>query len=159
MGKKQENLKAKAELRDLFLKNHRVKYPSMPEYARTAPSYSDKTANGLTKCIIDFIRLSGGQAERTSTTGRFIDKRVRFTDVTGRNREIGNAKWIHTSGTRGSADISAVIGGRAVKIEVKIKDRQSEHQKLYQDAIQKAGGIYLIIRSFSEFKAWYDENR
>lgn len=159
MGKKRENSKALSELRELYLKWHRVKYPSMPSYGRTAPQYSDKTANGLTKCIIDFIRLSGGQAERTSTTGRFIDKRVQFTDVTGRTREIGNAQWIHTSGTRGSADISAVIGGRAVKIEVKIKDRQSEHQKLYQDAIQKAGGIYLIIRSFSEFKAWYDENR
>ena len=159
MSKKRENSEALKELANLYQIKDRLKHPSMPEYARTVPRYSDKTSNGLTKCIIDFIRLSGGQAERTSTTGRFIDKRVQFTDVTGRTREIGNAKWIHTSGTRGSADISAVINGRAVKIEVKIKDRQSEQQKLYQDAIEKAGGIYLIIRSFSEFKAWYDENR
>ncbi len=152
MGRKKAEAEALAELRDLYLKHHRKKYPHMPEYARTAPRYSGSTANGLTKCIIDYIRLSGGQAERTSTTGRLVDRRQQFTDVTGRTREIGTAKWIPTSGVKGSADISAVIRGKALKIEVKIgRDQQSAAQVEYQAKIEGAGGIYLIARSFSDF--------
>jgi hypothetical protein len=39
-------------LKELYLTNNRVKYPSMPEYARVIPKYTDRTANGLTKCIL-----------------------------------------------------------------------------------------------------------
>lgn len=156
MGRKKKEAEALNELRELYLQHHRKKYPSMPEYARVAPRYSDRTANGLTKCIIDFIRLSGGQAERTSTTGRLVDRRTQFTDVIGRTREIGTAKWIPTSGVRGSADISAVLAGKAVKIEVKIgRDQQSDAQKEYQAKIEQAGGLYLIVRSFSDFLNQY----
>jgi len=58
----------------------------------------------------------------------------------------------------GSADISATIKGLTVMIEVKWgRDRQSEAQKVYQAKIEKAGGIYLIIRKFEEFYDWYYE--
>jgi len=130
----------------------------MPEYARTTPSYSDKTANGLTKCIIDFIRITGGQAERINCTGRYIDKSQTFIDVLGRTRTIGTGQWLPSTGQKGTADISAVIRGRAVKIEIKVgKDRQSADQKKYQQAIEQAGGIYLIVRSFEEFYFWHQE--
>jgi hypothetical protein len=57
---------------------------------------------------------------------------------------------------KGSADLSATINGRSVKIEVKIgRDKQSEFQKKYQEQIEQAGGIYVIIRSFSEFLNFY----
>jgi hypothetical protein len=139
------------------MENHRQRYPNMPEYARTCKKYEDRTANGLTRCVIDFIRLSGYQAERINCTGRYIDNTEVFTDVVGRTRSIGSTKWLPTSGQRGTADISAVIRGRAVKIEIKIKDRQSEDQMRYQEAIERAGGIYLIVRSFEEFYNWYNE--
>ena len=69
----------------------------------------------------------------------------------GRTRKIGSGKWIPTSGQKGTADISAVIRGNAVKIEVKMKDKQSEAQKKYQQQVEQAGGTYQIVRSFSEF--------
>ena len=128
----------------------------MPEYARTCKKYEDRTANGLTKCVIDFIRLSGYQAERINCTGRYIDNTHVFTDVVGRTRSIGSGQWLPSSGTKGTSDISAVIRGRAVKIEIKIKDRQSEDQKKYQAEIERAGGVYLIVRSFSEFMEWFN---
>jgi len=143
------------ELEALYLDDHRKRYPSMPEYARTCLKYEDRTANGLTKCVIDFVRLSGYQAERINCTGRYIDNTQVFTDVVGRTRSIGSTKWLPTSGQRGTADISAVIRGRAVKIEIKIKDRQSEDQKRYQTDVEKAGGVYLIVRSFEEFYNWF----
>lgn len=151
--RKPEAVKA---LEQLYFEDHRRRYPSMPEYARTCKKYEDRTANGMTQCCIDWIRLNGGQAERINCTGKYIDRTEVFTDVVGRTRSIGSTKWLPTSGQRGTADISAVIRGRAVKIEIKAgKDRQSEDQKRYQTDVEKAGGVYLIVRSFEEFYNWF----
>ena len=155
MGKK-ENPEAFIELANLYRTNDMLIHPSMPAYARTVPRYSDTTANGLTKCVIDYIRLTGGLAERINSTGRYIDNSQVFEDVLGRKRSIGTGQWLPTSGMKGTADISAVIRGRAVKIEIKIgKDRQSEDQKKYQQAVEQAGGIYLTCHSFAEFYDWF----
>jgi len=67
-------------------------------------------------------------------------------------------KWTPGQGTKGTADISATIRGRSVKIEVKYgKDRQSDDQKRYQQQIETAGGIYIIVRNMDEFIEWFDE--
>ena len=129
-----------------------IKYPNMPIDYIPLYKYTDKTANGLTRCIIDYLEFNGCQAERISTTGRMVDNTKTFTNVIGITKQIGSKKWIKGSGTKGSADISATINGKSVKIEVKIgKDRQSEHQKKYQESIEKSGGIYLIAKSFEDF--------
>lgn len=87
-----------------------------------------------------------------------MDTRKTFTDVIGRTRIVGSTKWIPGTGSNGTADISATINGRSVKIEVKVeRDRQSEAQRLYQACIEQAGGIYLIVRSFEQFYEWYNE--
>ncbi len=107
MAKKSE---AMAMLEDLALDANRKQYPNMPDVYRPRFKYSDKTANGLTKCIVDFLRFQGHQAER--------------------------------------------IAG---KIEVKIgADRQSAAQAAYQNEIEKAGGIYYIARTFTDFLQWYE---
>jgi len=128
------------------------KYPNMPLDYIPLFKYTDKTANGLTRCIIDYLTLHGYQAERISTTGRMVDNTKNYTNVLGITKQIGSKKWIKGSGTKGSADISSTINGKSVKIEVKIgKDRQSEHQKAYQQSIEKSGGLYLIATSFEQF--------
>lgn len=136
----------------------RRKFPEIPPDWLAPRKYRDDTANGLTKCIIDFLKFEGWQAERISNTGRPIDQRQTFTDVVGRTRTIGRTKWIPGTGTNGTADISATIAGRSVKIEIKIGfDRQSEAQKNYQQAIEQAGGMYLIARDFQQFYDWYNQ--
>jgi hypothetical protein len=133
-------------------------YPNVPKYAISAPKYEDKTANGLTKCIIEFLQLSNHQAERINTMGRPIDNRKQVTDVIGRTKTIGSMTWGKSTATKGSADISATIQGRSVKIEVKIgKDRQSEDQKVYQENIEKSGGKYWIAKNFDDFIKKYDD--
>jgi hypothetical protein len=133
-------------------------YPSVPKYALSAPKYEDKTANGLTKCIIEFLQLSNHQAERINTMGRPIDNRKQVTDVIGRTKTIGSMTWGKSTATKGSADISATIQGRSVKIEVKIgKDRQSQDQKIYQENIEKSGGKYWIAKNFDDFIKKYDD--
>lgn len=142
-------------LREIALQDSINKHPSLPAYARSIRTYNDRTANGLTRCIIDFLRFSGWQAERINCTGRPLDNTKVVTDVLGDSRRIGSVTWLPTSGQKGTSDISAVIRGRAVKIEVKIRDRQSEDQKSYQLVIEKAGGLYWLVRSFDEFMEFY----
>jgi hypothetical protein len=144
-------MKALDKLKALKLKQHKERYPNLPAHAIPQPKFSDKTANGLTRCIIEYLTLLGWQAERIATMGRVIDNRKQITDVLGQRKTIGSTTYIPTTGTKGSADISATIYGRSVKIEVKIKDRQSEHQKMYQAMIEKSGGQYWLVRSFDEF--------
>lgn len=149
---KPESVKALERLAD---ENERNKYPDLPY--RIAAYYRDDTANGLTKCVIDWIKLNGWQAERINTMGRPIDNRQQVTDVLGRTRTIGGITWVQSTSTTGSADISATINGRSVKIEVKTgKDRQSEAQKKYQEDIEKAGGIYIIVKCFDDFMDWWN---
>jgi len=146
------------QLREMALAHSRAKHPTLPESARTISNYSDRTANGLTRSVIDFLRFSGHQSERINCTGKMIDNTQIMTDVLGDRRSIGSVKWLPSSGQKGTADISSVIFGRAVKIEIKIgKDRQSEDQKKYQADIERAGGLYWLIRTFDEFLEYYNE--
>lgn len=150
--------KAIKDLEQLAFEAKRLEFPMIPVEWLAAHKFSDKTANDLTKAIIYYINLRGGFAERINTMGRRIDNRKTFTDVLGRQRTIGSEKWIPTTGTRGSADISATINGRSIKIEVKTgADRQGEYQKKYQEATEQSGGVYLIARTFDEFKQQIDE--
>lgn len=130
---KQFELKVKAfkKLRDL----HREQRPD----ARV-PTYNDSTANSLTRCIIDYINLKGYQAERINCMGNPIPV------------GDGTYRMGKTTMDLGTADISATIKGRSVKIEVKTgKDRMSSYQRRYRDKIEAAGGIYIVARSFPQF--------
>jgi hypothetical protein len=143
-------------LQDLIWQLECIKYPRMPKEYIPKPNYSDKTANGLTKCIIHFVKANGYQAERISNTGRYIDNSKVVTDSMGFQKRIGSGQYIKGTGTNGTADISATIKGRSIKLEVKIgADRQSEAQKKYQEDIERAGGIYIIVKDFDEFMNFY----
>ena len=79
-------------------------------------------------------------------------------DVLGHQRVIGRVEWIPGNSTKGSADISATLNGRSVKIEVKSGgDRISNAQKKYQRDVEAAGGLYFIASDFSSFLSWYNE--
>ena len=149
-------------LKELELQKSRERSPNLPEYARVAYKYSDKKANGLTRCIIDWIKFNGGQAERISVTGRYIDNSKVVTDVLGNKRKIGSGTYIPSNMQVGSADISATIKnkngiGLSCKIEVKIgRDIQSPEQKKYQEQVESAGGVYIIARNFEDFVKDYE---
>lgn len=117
--------------------------------------YTDKTANGLTACIIDWIKLNGGQAERVSNEGRVIDNRKIITNIIGQQKMIGSVTRIKGSGKLGTSDVHSTINGRSVKWEIKMKDKQSDHQRIYQSEIEAAGGKYFIVHNFKEFIEYY----
>ena len=156
---------SKQRLIEAKTKALKEQYPSFPPAYFPETKYTDATANGLTKCIIEFLNNSGHQAERISSTGRMIDNTKIVTDVIGRQRTIGSTSWIKGSGTNGTADISSTINvtingipvGLSVKWEVKIgKDKQSNDQKKYEKDIKTAGGYYFIVKTFDEFLEKYD---
>lgn len=150
----------KQRLQALDVADQITKHPLMAEhapYSIKASNYSDKKTNGLTKCVIAFLRLNGWQAERINTMGVPKDNTKEVSNVLGQKYKIGSVEWRRTTGTKGSADISATIRGRSVKIEVKCdRDSQSDAQKAYQADIERSGGIYVISKDFDTFVEWYD---
>lgn len=130
-------------------------HPNFPAAYVPRKTFRDDTANGLTQCIIAYVNLTGGQAERISTTGRVVMEHAQRLRG-GRLVDVATPKYIPTSGVRGSADISATIGGRSVKIEIKVgRDRQRDEQREYQRRIEQAGGLYYIARDFPSFVEWH----
>ena len=133
------------------------KYPNVPAHCRANRLMNDNSANGLTKCVVAYLNAIGYQAERISNQGQYRDTSKEVTDILGRKMRIGSGTWTKGSGTNGTADISATIRGRSVKIEVKFgTDRQSEAQRVYQANIEQAGGIYWIVRTFDDFMVKFD---
>lgn len=125
------------KLENAVFEQTKKQFPNFPYPPKR--TFRDNTANGLTECVITYIELAGGQAERINSTGQKINT-------------LSGDKWVKGSSDRGSADISATIKGKSVKIEIKIgTDIQSEHQKKYQERIEQAGGIYIIVKDFTQF--------
>ena len=146
----------KARLVELEKDQIRLKFPSLPEHCFPKSNYSDKDANSLTKCIVDFINLSGYQAERINTMGVYREPK-KHEQFNGTFKTLVKGTYTPSTSTKGSADISSTIHGRSVKIEVKYgKDRMSEAQQRYKEDIEKAGGVYYVARTFDEFISWYD---
>jgi hypothetical protein len=146
----------KARLVELEKAQIRLKFPSLPEHCFPKSNYSDKDANSLTKCIVDFINLSGYQAERINTMGVYREAK-KHEQFDGNFKTLVKGTYTPSTSTKGSADISSTIYGRSVKIEVKYgKDRMSESQQRYKEDIEKAGGVYFVARTFDEFLEFYD---
>lgn len=99
-------------------------------------------ANALTDAVITYIKLKGGIAYRINNMGVYDAKLGKF----------------RTSGTKkGIPDIIGIHKGRFISVEIKIgTDRQSDDQKLREQEIIKAGGLYYIAKDFDSFKIWFD---
>lgn len=116
------------------------KFSNVPAYALPRSTYSDSTANDLTRAVLDFLNL------QTDATAWRQPNVPAFDHKTGK----------HRAGTvqKGIADIGATKSGRSLQIEIKIgKDRMSDDQKAFAERVQKAGGVYIIARNFEQFTA------
>jgi hypothetical protein len=132
MATKSKNLKI---LEDLFHDQKVKGAGAMPVSYIPRTKFSEKDANSLTASIIAWIEVHGGMAERVSSTGLYR-----------------NGRWTKSNGRLGTADISAIApGGLSLRIEVKYgKDRMSDDQIKYKSDVERAGGIYLIARTFDQ---------
>ena len=142
------------QFRQLEIERFIHEHPTMPHpesFFRNPKKYTDKTANGLTQLVIRYIKFFGGQAERVSSTGRYIDRSKVVENVLGQKYRIGSGQWIPSTSTNGTADVSATINGKSVKVEVKIgNDRMSDAQKKYKADVEAAKGVYLLAKTFEQ---------
>ena len=148
----------KAKLKALELEALRLKHPTIDQKYLAFTNWKDDSANSLTSCVIAYVQYMGGQAERISSQGQYREgaKIQVGTGELAHTKQLPG-KWTPGQSTKGTADISSTIRGRSVKIEIKYgKDVQSQVQKEYQASIEKAGGVYIIVRTFDEFVIWYE---
>ena len=118
------------EYKEWFYKNKDIPY-------KVKKKFRDDKANDLTKLIVAWCKVNGFFASRINTQGTYDAKHKIYRRTTSR---------------KGMADITAVINGRHVSIEVKVgKDKPREEQLKVAEEIKNAGGIYIFIHSFDEF--------
>lgn len=125
-------------------------HSQVPEHCRPVKSFSDKSANDLTKAIVAYLKVvKGFFAERQSSEGRFRPGKE-YENVLGQRKQM-KGTWLPGQG-KGKADIKAVIRGRAIEIEVKHgKDRLRPEQVEYKQKIEQAGGVYLVVKTWQDF--------
>jgi hypothetical protein len=135
-------------LKQLHCEEVRRKHPGLPDAAVTSADYTDRTANGLTKCVVKYVTLLGGFATRVTTTGQM--RPTGKTEVSA-----GQMKWVYGTTRRGTPDIMGVLNGKQLAVEVKIgKDRLSPAQIEVGKQINAGGGYYFIARDFESVYEW-----
>lgn len=112
-------------------------------YKMIIKPYRDNTANGLTKCIEDFVIHQGGYANRISTTGMM--------------RKIGGEmKWTKGNSNKGAFDLRLVHQGKSIDVEIKIGiDKLSASQIKEMDKVKAAGGLVFVAKDFPSFLEWW----
>jgi hypothetical protein len=117
-------------------------------------------ANKLTSDIIDYVIANGGAARRVNVSGRFIEGNpVKVPNGDRYKTLYTKGKWIKSGMLPGFEDISAIKPhGLYVAIEVKIgNDRLSQDQVLRRDEVERAGGKYIVARTFEQFKKEWEK--
>lgn len=119
----------------------RERFPNLPEFALSIRKYQDKTANDLTRCIIDWVTLNGGYAVRINTTGIYRE-------------DLG--KYVPGGTKKGTADIHICENGLHLSVEVKIgADKLSLEQIECKKEVERAGGRYFVAKDFQSFFEFY----
>lgn len=141
-----ENLNWKTSLLKIREKYYLQNFRAARDFGVPRPTpYNDKTANGLTRCVMDFLKFHGFYANRISSTGLM------------RKDKAGQLKWTKGGTRPGVADIHAVIAGRHCSIEIKTgRDVMSQHQHAEKKRIEAAGGVYVVVSSMDQFFYWYE---
>lgn len=130
------------DLEKLATNAARLKHPTLNQEYLAPRKFRDDTANGLTRCITTYISIKGGFASRVNNGGVYDSRLKKFRPGTSK---------------KGLPDVLATYNGLSLFIEVKRgKDTQSVHQKEVQACQENAGGNYLLVRNFTEFKNWFD---
>jgi hypothetical protein len=150
----------KEELKRLKLEDIKAKAPGFFDlsggYSMKVKRYCDKTTNGLTAAVYDWLKFNKHYVNRINVQGQC---RVEKIEMAG-GRTIEKLRYTPSMTNKGTADLMAIIKGLPVSIEIKCaatRDRQSEDQRKEQKRIEQAGGVYLIVTDMEQFVKWYKE--
>ena len=123
------------ELEKLNFAAKKIKYPDNPAVIKN--SFRDDSANELTRCILVWLKLNGHFGGRVNTMGTYSQK-------------LG--KYIRSGSRKGMADITSIIDGKHVSIEIKTgKDKLRPEQEKVKSEVEAAGGVYIVASSYDNF--------
>ena len=122
-------------LRNMYFEDSKKTSPHVPDNLRFIPDFTDKNPVEFSICLISFIRLSGGEAERINCIKWKKFKRIIY------------------------ADIGAYINGKSIVIEFMGKrDIKSYEKKQYKQWVEQNGGLYFVAWGFVQFYNWFISN-
>jgi len=123
------------ELERLVFEQKQILNPEIPYPVKRL--FRDDSANGLTKCIVAWLQLHGYFGARVNVGGTYSTRLC---------------KYIHSGSRRGMADITSIINGRHVSIEIKHGcDRMRPEQMKVRREFENSGGIYIVASTFDNF--------
>lgn len=136
-------------IKELALAYSNKMHSKVPAHCRPMKTFSDKSANDLTKAIIAYAKIKDFFAERQSSEGRYRPGKE-VTNVMGQKKQLPG-QWLPGQGN-GKADIKALIKGRLIEIEVKHgRDKLRPEQIEYKQQIERSGGVYLVVKTWDDF--------
>lgn len=95
--------------------------------------------------IVTFLNLQGHVAHRNHTTGVYDQKRKAFRKLARSSLGVGDI-------------LCCLKGGGWFEIEIKTgRDRLREEQRERRERIEKAGGVYLVVDGFDDFRKQYEQ--
>src|SRR5574339_949660 len=96
--------KTRQRYKDAYEAFQAREYPSATKnYGCLTPNYPDiRTANGLTRFIMDFIKWFGYRATRVNVAGRLVEKAT----LTESGASFMYKTWLSISTRKGTADVS-----------------------------------------------------
>ena len=132
------------------IENYESRWAALDKYS--APS----SAAAMERIVVEFLNLSGHQAQNVQTKGTFREGESYKTlggTIKGKNT------FTKSGSTLGAADLASSIYGISVHWEVKFspRDTQSAHQKNFETNVVNAGGFYFVIRNVDDFYEKYHE--
>ena len=142
-------------------------HPNVPPAYIPLCKFALTKTNDIERAIVLWFKLHGYKAERVKVQGRQLGSDVvTYNQITGKRQTIEKAKYIPSTGAKGSADISVTCrdpGGMVMSLRIEVKngytgDRVRPDQIKYKAEHEAAGGTYIIVRYFSEFIEWANIN-
>lgn len=127
---------------NLLANQHKAaNHPNFPAKYIPQSKYRDHDANSLTRCIVDYLNLSGYFCTRLASTGTY---------------RADLQKFVHSQQRTGLPDVFGVVEGRAVFIEVRVgNDRLSDVQKQTITQLKQAGAWVYVAATFQDFYDWF----
>src|SRR5690242_6156339 len=109
-------MNGKKELLEVRNSFYLKKYQAAKDFGVPLPKpYTDKTTNGLTTCVFDWLKFNGHYVNRLNSQGHARIEKIPLAN----GKVLEKVRYTHGSTNKGTADIDSIINGKPVKIEIK----------------------------------------
>ena len=158
------NKQSKERLFEILIKEHRGKFPTIPDHCRAIKIHPDTNEKGIKNNIKAFCGAMKYKFSITDSAAKASVKIDKMTHATGVRFNKISVNYKRSEFEKGHHDIEISKNNRlwcieikAQNIRTKYKDRQSEVQKTFEKKMnEQFGNDYYIIRGMDDFFDLYD---